>query len=54
MICNAYLLYIPKKILLETNPWTTQNGLLTPSNKLCRPKLLQKYGLAIDIEYSTH
>jgi fatty acid CoA ligase FadD9 len=34
---------VPKKIILESNPWTQGNGMLTAQHKKNRPLLHQKY-----------
>ena len=34
---------IPSRIIIESEPFTVENGLLTSSMKLCRPKLAEKY-----------
>jgi len=34
---------IPANIIVSDEPWTTQNGLLTPSGKICRPQLQKRY-----------
>ena len=36
---------IPRRITLELEPWTADNGMLTSTAKLCRPKLLERYRL---------
>jgi len=37
---------------IETEPWTVESGLMTPTLKKKRPKLLEKYTEAIDAMYS--
>jgi len=37
---------------IETEPWTVESGLMTPTLKKKRPKLLEKYADAIDAIYS--
>ena len=36
---------------IETEPWTVESGLMTPTLKKKRPKLLEKYADAIDEMY---
>ncbi|MBP2478941.1 fatty acid CoA ligase FadD9 [Crossiella equi] len=35
---------IPREIIVETEPFTTANGLLSDINKLLRPRVAQRYG----------
>jgi long-chain acyl-CoA synthetase len=41
------------KIHLDAEPWTAANNLVTPTFKLKRPQLVQKYTAEIDAMYST-
>ena len=34
---------VPKAIALESDPWTAENGLLTPGLKVKRPNCQRKY-----------
>ncbi|MBU3064443.1 carboxylic acid reductase [Nocardia sp. NEAU-G5] len=43
---------IPRDFLVETTPFTLENGLLTGIRKLARPKLVQHYGPALERLYS--
>lgn len=43
---------IPRDFLIETTPWTTENGLLTGIRKLARPKLKDHYGDRLEELYS--
>ncbi|MEV4127519.1 carboxylic acid reductase [Nocardia sp. NPDC049707] len=42
---------IPRDFLVETTPFTMENGLLTGIRKLARPKLAQHYGPALEQLY---
>jgi fatty acid CoA ligase FadD9 len=55
-IVNRYSLpeyYKPQAIVIETNDWTCDNGLLTANGKTKRKALLDKYRMAIDMEYGS-
>ena len=43
---------IPRDFLIETTPWTTENGMLTGIRKLARPKLKERYGDQLEMLYS--
>lgn len=43
---------IPRQIHIEPNPWTIENGLLTPSMKAKRPSIKSHYQSQIDEIYS--
>ncbi|MGH3725791.1 MAG: carboxylic acid reductase, partial [Mycobacterium sp.] len=43
---------VPRDFLVETEPFTAANGLLTGIAKLARPKLLEKYGARLEQLYS--
>src|SRR6185312_16375257 len=43
---------IPRDFLVETTPFTLENGLLTGIRKLARPKLKEHYGPALEQLYS--
>lgn len=43
---------IPKAVIVESEKWTVENHLVTATGKLCRAKLMQKYKLQIDVEYT--
>jgi long-chain acyl-CoA synthetase len=43
--------YAPKAIVIETVPWTVDNGSLTVNSKVRRYQLQQRYKTLIDIEY---
>jgi len=54
---NARLAGLPRwakvrEVVLEREPWSTGNGLLTPTQKLKRPRLLERYRAQIDAAYS--
>jgi long-chain acyl-CoA synthetase len=40
-----------KRVILELDPWTIEDGLLTPTLKPRRPRILKKYASAIDALY---
>jgi long-chain acyl-CoA synthetase len=42
---------IPKKILVLSEPFSTENGILTPTLKLKRRKVLEKYGDDVESAY---
>ncbi|EFV11917.1 carboxylic acid reductase [Segniliparus rugosus] len=42
---------VPRDFLIETEPFTTQNGLLSEVGKLLRPKLKARYGEALEARY---
>ncbi|MER5555534.1 carboxylic acid reductase [Streptomyces sp. NPDC002793] len=46
---NSY--EIPRDFLIETEPFSTENGLYTESHKLLRPRLKQRYGDALERLY---
>ncbi|MFI8887612.1 carboxylic acid reductase [Streptomyces sp. NPDC053813] len=46
---NSY--EIPRDFLIETEPFSPENGLLTESHKLLRPRLKERYGEALDRLY---
>ncbi|MFT3773623.1 MAG: thioester reductase domain-containing protein [Minicystis sp.] len=39
---------VPRELLVETTPFTRENGLLTASSKPSRPKLKERYGERLD------
>ena len=43
---------IPRDFLIETTPWTTENGMLTGIRKLARPKLKERYGDQLETLYA--
>lgn len=43
---------IPRDFLIETTPFTVENGLLTGIRKLARPKLKEHYGERLEVLYS--
>ncbi|WP_344415000.1 carboxylic acid reductase [Amycolatopsis minnesotensis] len=46
---NSY--EIPRDFLLETNPFTTEDGLLSDAKKLLRPRLKDRYGERLESLY---
>jgi fatty acid CoA ligase FadD9 len=42
---------VPRDFLIERNPFTVENGLLTASNKQSRPRLFARYGSRLDALY---
>ena len=43
---------VPRAVRLTTEPWTVDNGLMTPTLKLRRPQLMQKFAAEIDEIYA--
>lgn len=43
---------VPRDVLIETTPFTLENGLLTGIRKLARPKLKDRYGASLEQLYS--
>ena len=43
---------VPRDLLVEDQPWTRENGLLTGVNKPARPQLRQKYGARLEALYT--
>ena len=41
-----------RRVIRSLEPWSVENGLLTPTLKLKRPLLLQKLGREIDAAYA--
>jgi long-chain acyl-CoA synthetase len=51
--CADYAKYeVPQKVLLVADPFTTENGILTPTLKLKRREIVKRYGERIDGLYS--
>ncbi|MFE9577898.1 carboxylic acid reductase [Nocardia sp. NPDC006044] len=45
---------IPREFLIETEPFTIENGLLSGISKLLRPKLKERYGERLEQIYADH
>ncbi|MFG5778706.1 AMP-dependent synthetase/ligase [Comamonas sp. J-3] len=43
---------VPRAVRLTTEPWTVDNGLMTPTLKLRRPQLMQKFAAELDEIYA--
>lgn len=43
---------VPRAVRLSTEPWTVDNGLMTPTLKLRRPQLMQKFAAELDDIYA--
>ena len=43
---------IPRDVIVDTEPFSFENGLLTGISKLARPKLLERYGARLEELYS--
>ncbi len=52
-LCNGFAKYaVPRAVTLVTEPWTVENALMTPTLKLRRPQLMQKYATEIEAMYA--
>ncbi|MBB6579880.1 long-chain acyl-CoA synthetase [Comamonas odontotermitis] len=52
-LCHGFAKYaVPRAVQLVTEPWTVDNGLMTPTLKLRRPQLMQKYAGEIAAMYA--
>ena len=53
--CRAFPQYgIPRNVGITREPWTVDNGLLTPTMKLRRPQICAAYASEIEALYSGH
>ena len=43
-----------RRVSVSLDPWTMENGLLTPTLKLKRPKVMEKFAAEIDSMYAGH
>ena len=43
-----------RAVHLSLEPWTIENGLATPTQKLRRPLIMERYAEAIDALYAGH
>ena len=43
---------MPRDFIIETTPFTLENGLLTGIRKLARPKLMERYGDRLEQLYT--
>ena len=43
-----------RRVTATLDPWTVENGLLTPTMKLKRAKVLEKFNAEIDGMYAGH
>jgi long-chain acyl-CoA synthetase len=43
-----------RRVTLSLDPWTVENGLLTPTLKLKRPKVMERFNAEIDAMYAGH
>ena len=43
---------MPRAVYLVTEPWTVDNALMTPTLKLRRPQLMQKFAAEIETMYA--
>jgi long-chain acyl-CoA synthetase len=43
-----------RQVTLSLEPWSVENGLLTPTLKLKRPKVMEKFNAEIDAMYAGH
>ena len=53
--CKAFPQYgVPRAIALTREPWTVENGMLTPTMKLRRPQILTAHAKNIEQLYAGH
>jgi long-chain acyl-CoA synthetase len=43
-----------RRVSLSLEPWSVENGLMTPTLKLKRPKVMEKFNAEIDAMYAGH
>ena len=43
-----------RRVLVTLEPWSMENGLLTPTLKLKRPKVMEKFNAEIEQMYAGH
>ncbi|MEN5180823.1 long-chain fatty acid--CoA ligase [Comamonas testosteroni] len=52
-LCHGFAKYaVPRAVYLVAEPWTVDNDLMTPTLKLRRPQLMQKYAAEIAAMYA--
>ncbi len=52
-LCHGFAKYaVPRAVRLTTEPWTIDNGLMTPTLKLRRPQLMEKFAGEIAAMYA--
>ncbi|MEG0921430.1 MAG: long-chain fatty acid--CoA ligase [Comamonas sp.] len=52
-LCHGFAKYaVPRAVCLTTEPWTVDNGLMTPTLKLRRPQLMEKFAVEIAAMYA--
>ena len=52
-LCHGFAKYaVPRAVYLVTEPWTVDNALMTPTLKLRRPQLMQKFAAEIETMYA--
>lgn len=53
--CRSFPQYgVPRAVALSREPWTVENGLLTPTMKLRRPQILTAHAKIIERLYAAH
>ena len=43
-----------RRVTVSLEPWSVENGLLTPTLKLKRPKVMEKFNAEVDRMYAGH
>jgi long-chain acyl-CoA synthetase len=43
-----------RRVTLTLDPWTVENGLLTPTMKMKRPRLMERFAAELDSMYAGH
>jgi long-chain acyl-CoA synthetase len=43
-----------RRVTFTLDPWTVENGMLTPTMKLKRAKVMDKFGAQLDAMYVGH
>mgnify|MGYP001478788712 CR=1 FL=1 len=43
-----------RRVTVTLDPWTVENGMLTPTMKLKRAKVMERFGAELDAMYAGH